>query len=147
MVNDLVDIKNMFGVRGTHPQMDGHNLGLARGQPEGPLARKALGQDGNHALDRAQDGAVDDHRAVLRVEHFEELPWHVGASEWVNSQLTVNTTHLLALLALGWGVLQAEAQRQLEVQLDGGTLVCAVQGVQDGDVNLPGQDLSGFCAE
>ena len=62
---------------------------------------------------------------------------------WHAERVRGHTTHLLALLALGWGVLQAEAQRQLEVQLDGGALVGAVQGIEDGDVNLPGQD----CAE
>eukprot|EP01136_Pigoraptor_vietnamica_P037807 Opistho-1_new@106270 len=44
---------------------DGEDDRLPRGQPEGPLAPKALRENRNHALDRAQDGAVDDDGALL----------------------------------------------------------------------------------
>ncbi len=45
----------------TNLGMDGHDDGLERGDPEGPDAAKALGEDGNDALHRAEDGTMDDH--------------------------------------------------------------------------------------
>lgn len=77
---------------------------LPGAQPERPLASEVLGQNGKHALDRPQNGAVDDDRP-------------------------------LKLLVLR-GVLQLEAQRQLEVQLDCGALKLAAQGIKDCDVDL-----------
>lgn len=32
-----------------------------------PFASVVFGQDGDHALDRSQDGSVDDHRSLLVV--------------------------------------------------------------------------------
>mmetsp|Transcript_18040 Transcript_18040/g.39406 ORF Transcript_18040/g.39406 Transcript_18040/m.39406 type:complete len:245 (+) Transcript_18040:158-892(+) len=48
---------------------DGHDHDLAGGEPEGPFPGEVLGEDGDHALHAAHDGAVDDHglgRPLLR---------------------------------------------------------------------------------
>ena len=79
---------------------------LSGREPEGPLAGGVLEQDGHHPLHGAEDGAVDDH----------------GAGE-------------LSLLLTGHEV-QLEADRELEVQLDGGALVLPPEGVLDLDVDL-----------
>ncbi len=40
---------------------------LARRQPQGPLAGVVLGEDGEHALHRAQDGAMQNDRLLQRL--------------------------------------------------------------------------------
>lgn len=44
---------------------NGHHHDLARAQPKRPLASKVLTQNGKHALNRTENGAVDNHRAAL----------------------------------------------------------------------------------
>lgn len=46
--------------------VDGDDEGLARREPKRPLAAEVFAEDGKHPLNRAQDGTVDDDRAVLR---------------------------------------------------------------------------------
>ena len=43
---------------------DGHDHDLPGGEPERPLPCKVLGEDREHALHGAEDGAVDDDRAL-----------------------------------------------------------------------------------
>ena len=88
--------------------MDGDEHHLAGAEPERPLAAVVLAEDGEHPLDAAEHGAMD----------------HDGPGE------------LLALLLGVGGVLQIEADGELEVELDGGALVDAVHGVHDLDVDL-----------
>ena len=78
-----------------------------------------LGEDGNETLQAAEDGTVD----------------HDGAG--------IGGDGLVALGLFGQGltsvILELEALGKLEVELDGGTLVVAAEGVGDGDVNLYGR--------
>lgn len=83
------------------------DLDLAGGQPEVPATSTGLGQNGNHALQGSQHGAVNNQ----------------GARE-VRS-LTTSVT-----------VLESETLGQLEVELDGGALMAATQAVADQNVNL-----------
>ena len=53
----------------THLGDDGNDHNLAGADPEGPLAAKVLAENGKHALHRAQNGTVDNHRAALGGEH------------------------------------------------------------------------------
>lgn len=72
---------------------------LARRQPQGPLAGVVLGEDGEHALHRAQDGAMQNDRllqrlvlrAVLEVKPARgrnQLSTIVGASQHACSHQT-----------------------------------------------------------
>eukprot|EP00123_Amoebidium_parasiticum_P006088 comp17140_c0_seq1/m.15944 comp17140_c0_seq1/g.15944 ORF comp17140_c0_seq1/g.15944 comp17140_c0_seq1/m.15944 type:complete len:345 (+) comp17140_c0_seq1:800-1834(+) len=82
----------------------GHNLHLARRQPEGPFAGIALRQHSHKALHGAEHSTVHNHRPL-------DLP-------------------------IRRAVLELEVDGQLEVQLDGGTLVLAAQRILDRDVDL-----------
>mmetsp|Transcript_36162 Transcript_36162/g.70286 ORF Transcript_36162/g.70286 Transcript_36162/m.70286 type:complete len:649 (+) Transcript_36162:65-2011(+) len=55
----------------------GHDGHLARREPQGPLAAPLLAEDGEHALDRPEDGPVDDDRflhELVRAPKLEPEP-------------------------------------------------------------------------
>ena len=88
--------------------VDGDEHHLAGAEPQRPLAAVVLAEDGEHSLDTAEHGAMDNDRPG----------------------------ELLALLLGVGGVLQIEADGELEIELDGGALVDAVHGIHDLDVDL-----------
>jgi hypothetical protein len=81
-----------------------NDLRLPWRQEERPLARKVLGEDGDHALDRPEHRAVHHHWPLITVA--------------------------LSALALGL-VLEVKALRLHEVKLDGRALVEALESVVD----------------
>mmetsp|Transcript_11357 Transcript_11357/g.22191 ORF Transcript_11357/g.22191 Transcript_11357/m.22191 type:complete len:223 (-) Transcript_11357:1090-1758(-) len=52
-------------------RVDGDDNGLARREPEGPLALEVLGKHSNHTLDRSKHGTVDHNRAVKAISSLE----------------------------------------------------------------------------
>mmetsp|Transcript_25051 Transcript_25051/g.67603 ORF Transcript_25051/g.67603 Transcript_25051/m.67603 type:complete len:253 (-) Transcript_25051:71-829(-) len=93
-----------------------HNHYLARREPERPLARVVLDQNGRHTLDGSKHGAVNDHR-----------PLEVVAALSVGSRGGRRGRGLIP---------KVEADRQLEIELHGGALVHTLHGVHHLDVNL-----------
>ena len=107
-----------------------HDGDLPRREPERPLARAALRQNRDHALHAAQDGAVDDDgavylarlglRAIIRELKIRLERCRCDGHRWMGVR----------------NIGQVEALRQLEVQLDGGALVSAADGVADRNVDF-----------
>mmetsp|Transcript_14766 Transcript_14766/g.40378 ORF Transcript_14766/g.40378 Transcript_14766/m.40378 type:complete len:603 (-) Transcript_14766:35-1843(-) len=78
-----------------------------------------LNEDGREALDRPEDGAVDDDGALLALLRRLALGRAAGGRRPRRRR-----------------VLEPEPDRQLEVELDGGALVLAAEGVVDVEVDL-----------
>ena len=110
------------------------------GEPEGEGAVVAFKEEGEEALDGAEDGAVDEHGCSL-----VGCGWTVGVVMilvfivWVGDSVRilvcatgivvfmiigVKVQHPVPQLRLGCrGIRQSEPTRQLEIQLDGGRLI------------------------
>mmetsp|Transcript_9468 Transcript_9468/g.23585 ORF Transcript_9468/g.23585 Transcript_9468/m.23585 type:complete len:219 (+) Transcript_9468:50-706(+) len=88
--------------------VDGNDHGLSRADPEGPLSAPVFAQDCEHALYTSQHGTVHNN----------------------------GTGELLALFLRIGGVFQIETNGELEIELDGGTLVDAIHGIHDLDIDL-----------
>jgi hypothetical protein len=78
-----------------------------------PLASKVLGDDGNKSLQRAKYSSVDHDGSGRRAVSLH-----------------------LSRLVLSCAILEVEALRELEVELDRSTLERALEGVLDSDVDL-----------
>eukprot|EP00760_Papus_ankaliazontas_P030251 PhM_4_TR468/c1_g1_i2/m.80221 len=140
---------------------DGHDDDLAGREPEGPLAAEVLRQDGDAALERAEDGAVDhDGARVAGLEGLLEGVRHDGAQAGRDRGLAARVIEHLGvargrrgrgrghelrgraqqLLRLALhrlrDVREVEAEGQLEVELNRAALVLAVERVHDRDVDL-----------
>mmetsp|Transcript_75896 Transcript_75896/g.164253 ORF Transcript_75896/g.164253 Transcript_75896/m.164253 type:complete len:846 (+) Transcript_75896:181-2718(+) len=120
---------------------DGHDHDLAGRQPQRPLAGVVLDEDGGHALDGAQDGAVDHDGALEAVLQPALLPDDIALLVLLLGPLELHLLlRLRALLGLVvfalLAVLQVEPDRVVEVELDGAALVLAPHGVGEADVDL-----------
>jgi len=88
---------------------DGDYDALTRAEPERPLATKVLEEDSEETLDGTEDSTMDHDRTLV-----------------LHLSITLSRSH----------VLQIEADRQLEVELDGGALVVTLKGITDVNIDL-----------
>mmetsp|Transcript_46299 Transcript_46299/g.106891 ORF Transcript_46299/g.106891 Transcript_46299/m.106891 type:complete len:358 (+) Transcript_46299:143-1216(+) len=116
-----------------------HDHDLPRIQPEGPLTGVVLNEDCRHALNRAQNGTVDDHRPL---EATLELPL---APDDVAFRVSLHGAHKLRLVLFFVGVgllltlspvLQVEPHWPVEVELDRAALEPSLHDVHQRDVDL-----------
>ena len=96
--------------------------------PYAPLPAEVLGQDGDHALHGSQHGAVHDDGPLLA--GLQVVP-AVARLAGLGTARVGRTVLRRSRRRLARGVLELEADRQLEVQLDGGALMRALQGIED----------------
>mmetsp|Transcript_4005 Transcript_4005/g.16005 ORF Transcript_4005/g.16005 Transcript_4005/m.16005 type:complete len:884 (+) Transcript_4005:169-2820(+) len=115
---------------------------LARRDPEGPLAAPVLGEHGDHALDRAEHGAVDDDRPPKEARRERSAIVAVGRRRGAVGRRRAGSLGGLvgattrAALVVARLVFEPESDRELEVELDRRALVDAVERVGDLDVDL-----------
>lgn len=103
----------------------GKDDGLPRTEPEGPMAPVVLDQQGHEALQRAEDGAVDDDGRYESGSRFRGV---VSATEDTSTDSLKGRRRR--------HVFQLEELRQLEVELDGGGLVFFPVRVGEYDIDL-----------
>lgn len=92
---------------------DRNDENLSGRQPERPFTTKVLSRNRNKPFQATQYGTMDHHRSVD-----------------------------FALILIRTTVFQVEPLRELEVELDGGTLVGTFESVLDGDVDLGSVECS-----
>ena len=94
---------------------DGHDHHLPGREPEGPLPRKVLGEDRKHALHGAEDGAVDDDRALglVRLADVRQVE--------TDGQLEIE---------LHGGALEPSLERVKDGDVNLGTVEGAIAGVE-----------------
>ena len=110
---------------------DRNHHGLSGREPEGPLPSEVLGEDGDLALNGAQDGPGNQDGHIIKTLDCNLTL--VVLSPFLFAPVDDDRPLLLALLV---DVVEVEPHRELEVQLDGCALVLPAQGVRQRDVDL-----------